>query len=191
MVGRPVCLGVKLHLGPKTRFLLLSVMGLLTWSSLSDRRMGLSFTIAAGPHQCSHSWVWVQEDSWPYFTISELRLLTNYQLHWPSLHSLGKDCIENMLSWFLFLHVYSLSQQCAYHAVGLATAAYFLFHYSGFQPSYHNILLLVHMSSIKVFPKLLKSSDHLSIPFWSWATLFITHSYIIYVVIWSHGLFIF
>jgi hypothetical protein len=36
--------------------------------------MGLSFTIAAGPHQRSHSQVRVTRDSWPYFTISDLGL---------------------------------------------------------------------------------------------------------------------
>jgi hypothetical protein len=29
------------------------------WSALSEERMGLPFTIAAGPRQHSHSWVWV------------------------------------------------------------------------------------------------------------------------------------
>jgi hypothetical protein len=32
-----------------------TVTGLLTWGALSDERTGLSFTIAAGPRQCSHS----------------------------------------------------------------------------------------------------------------------------------------
>jgi hypothetical protein len=47
-VGQPV-LAPSLIWGPKTRFLLLSVMGLLMWGVLSDERAGLSFTIAAGP----------------------------------------------------------------------------------------------------------------------------------------------
>jgi hypothetical protein len=34
-----------------------TVAGLLMWSVLSDERMGLSFTIAAGPRQRSHSWL--------------------------------------------------------------------------------------------------------------------------------------
>jgi hypothetical protein len=37
-VNRPVCSGVQLQLGPKARFLLLSVAGLLTWGALSDER---------------------------------------------------------------------------------------------------------------------------------------------------------
>jgi hypothetical protein len=41
---------------------------------LSDEGMGLSFTIAAGPRQLSHSWVRIPRDSWPYFTISDSRL---------------------------------------------------------------------------------------------------------------------
>jgi hypothetical protein len=32
-----------------------TVAGLLTWDVLSDERAGLSFTIAAGPRQRSHS----------------------------------------------------------------------------------------------------------------------------------------
>jgi hypothetical protein len=40
---------------------------------LSDEMMGLSFTIAAGPHQRSHSRVRVLWDSWPYFTVSDSR----------------------------------------------------------------------------------------------------------------------
>jgi hypothetical protein len=43
------------------------------WSILSDDRMGLPFTIVAGPRQRSHSWVWVPRDSWPYFTVSYSR----------------------------------------------------------------------------------------------------------------------
>jgi hypothetical protein len=44
------------------------------WGALSDERTGLFFTIAAGPHQCSHSWVRVPWDMRPYFTVSGLRL---------------------------------------------------------------------------------------------------------------------
>jgi hypothetical protein len=45
------------------------------WSALSDDRTGLSFTTASGPRQCSHSTVGVPRDSWPYFTVSDSRLL--------------------------------------------------------------------------------------------------------------------
>jgi hypothetical protein len=55
MGSLPVYLGVKLHLGPNTRFLLLSVVGLLLWGAPSDERASLSFTMAPGPHQHSHS----------------------------------------------------------------------------------------------------------------------------------------
>jgi hypothetical protein len=40
---------------------------------LSDERMGLSFTIAAGPRQRIHSRVRVPQDSWPHFTASDFR----------------------------------------------------------------------------------------------------------------------
>jgi hypothetical protein len=39
-----------------------TVMGLLMWGAFSDERTGLSFTIAAGPRQCSHSQVRVLWD---------------------------------------------------------------------------------------------------------------------------------
>jgi hypothetical protein len=42
---------------------------------LSEKRMGLSFTIAAGPRQRSYSRVRVPQDSWPYSTVSDSRLL--------------------------------------------------------------------------------------------------------------------
>jgi hypothetical protein len=41
---------------------------------LSDERMGLSFTFAAGPRQLSYSHVRVPRDSWPHFTVSDSRL---------------------------------------------------------------------------------------------------------------------
>jgi hypothetical protein len=40
----------------------------------SDEKMGLSFTITAGPRQCTHSWVRGPRDSWSYFTVSDSRL---------------------------------------------------------------------------------------------------------------------
>jgi hypothetical protein len=49
----------------------LTVAGLLMRGSLSDERTGLSFTIAAGPRQCSDSRVPVPWDSRPYFTVSD------------------------------------------------------------------------------------------------------------------------
>jgi hypothetical protein len=44
------------------------------WGAVSDERTGLSFTTAAGPRQRSRSWVRVPWDSWPHFTLSDLRL---------------------------------------------------------------------------------------------------------------------
>jgi hypothetical protein len=51
-----------------------TVAGLLMWGALYDERTGLSFTIAAGSSQRSHSRVRVPWDSGPYFTVSDLRL---------------------------------------------------------------------------------------------------------------------
>jgi hypothetical protein len=66
------------HLWPKTKLLLLllllSVVGLLTWGNISDESTGLSFTVAAGPSQRSHSRIRVPRVSWPYFTVSDSRL---------------------------------------------------------------------------------------------------------------------
>jgi hypothetical protein len=54
-VSRPVCPGSKAHLGHKTRFLLQSdSCRFVHPGSLSHKRTGLSFTIAADPHQRTH-----------------------------------------------------------------------------------------------------------------------------------------
>jgi hypothetical protein len=47
-----------------------TVAGLLMGGALSDKRMGLSFTIAAGTSQRSHSLVRISWYSQPYFTVS-------------------------------------------------------------------------------------------------------------------------
>jgi hypothetical protein len=47
---------------------------LLMWCALSDERTGLSFTVAAGPRQRSHSRTRVPGDSRQYFTVSDSRL---------------------------------------------------------------------------------------------------------------------
>jgi hypothetical protein len=47
---------------------------ILTVTVFSIERMGLSFTIAAGPRQRSCSRVHALQDSWPYFTVSNSRL---------------------------------------------------------------------------------------------------------------------
>jgi hypothetical protein len=51
-----------------------TVDGLLMWGVVSDERTCLSFTIAAGPRQRSHSQVRAPWDSWSYFTVSDSRL---------------------------------------------------------------------------------------------------------------------
>jgi hypothetical protein len=53
----------------------LTVMVLLLWGVLSDRRIGLSFVYAAGHRQGSLSRVGVPWYSWQYFTLSDLRPL--------------------------------------------------------------------------------------------------------------------
>jgi hypothetical protein len=51
-----------------------TVPGLLVWAALSDDRPGLSFTIASGPRQRSHSRIRVPCDSRSYFTVSDSSL---------------------------------------------------------------------------------------------------------------------
>jgi hypothetical protein len=46
-----------------------TLAGLFMWGAPSDKRIGLLFTIAAGPRQRCHSQVQVPWDSWPYFTL--------------------------------------------------------------------------------------------------------------------------
>jgi hypothetical protein len=73
-VSRPVCMVTSTHLGLTTIFCYCqTVAGLLMWGAFSDERMGLPFTIAAGPREWSHSWVRVPRNSWPYFTVSDSR----------------------------------------------------------------------------------------------------------------------
>jgi hypothetical protein len=52
----------------------LGVILVVLCNILSEERMCLSFTIAAGPRQRSQSQVWVPQDSWPHFTVSHSRL---------------------------------------------------------------------------------------------------------------------
>jgi hypothetical protein len=49
------------------------IEGLLIWGAFSETRLGLLFTITAGPRQRSYSRVRVPRGSWPYFTLSDLR----------------------------------------------------------------------------------------------------------------------
>jgi hypothetical protein len=52
----------------------LTVAGLLVWGALSDERNGLSFAVAAGPRQRSHSRFRVPWNLRQYFTVSDSRL---------------------------------------------------------------------------------------------------------------------
>jgi hypothetical protein len=52
----------------------LDTYGYSPYVTSSLMRMGLSYSIAAGPRQHSHSQVQVPRDSWPYFTVSDSSL---------------------------------------------------------------------------------------------------------------------
>jgi hypothetical protein len=74
-VSRPVCLGIKHPSGSYDQiFISPTVAGSLMWGALSDERAGLSFTIAVGPRQRSHSRVRVPWNSGPYFTVSDSKV---------------------------------------------------------------------------------------------------------------------
>jgi hypothetical protein len=75
-VSRPLYLGIKHPSGAYDHIFIsvLTVASLLMWGALSDKRTGLSFTIAADPRQCCHSRVRVLWDSRPYSTASDSRL---------------------------------------------------------------------------------------------------------------------
>jgi hypothetical protein len=65
-----------------------TVARLLILGAVSDERMGLPFTIAAGPRQHNHSWSRVLQDSWPYFTVSDSRPPT-WRVRSPYLYPPG------------------------------------------------------------------------------------------------------
>jgi hypothetical protein len=75
-VSRPVRLGVKFPSGTQDQiFITVRQLG-VCWYGVPHpgERTGLSFIIAAGPRQRSHSRVRVPRDSWPHFTVSHSRL---------------------------------------------------------------------------------------------------------------------
>jgi hypothetical protein len=73
-VSRPVCLGVKPHLGSNPDFYYCQTVAVfLMLGVLSDERTGLSFTIAAGSRQRSHFCDLVPRDSVLYFIVSDSR----------------------------------------------------------------------------------------------------------------------
>jgi hypothetical protein len=77
------------HLGPKTKFLLLSVAGLSMYGVLSDRRTGLS---AVGPRRRSHSQVRDPRDSDHIFYCLSSRLPPNLRVRSPYLYPPGTGC---------------------------------------------------------------------------------------------------
>jgi hypothetical protein len=73
-VSRPICLGVKHPSGAYDQIFITFRRLRVCWrGALSDKRTGLSFTIAVGPRQRSYSRVRFSWDSRPYFIAPELR----------------------------------------------------------------------------------------------------------------------
>jgi hypothetical protein len=66
------------------------------WGALSDERTGLSFIYAAGPRQRSLSRVRVPWDSWPYFTVSDLRLPISSP---PTTRRVTMDVFDPASTW--------------------------------------------------------------------------------------------
>jgi hypothetical protein len=114
----------------------LTVTVLFLWGALSDERTGLSFIHADGPRQRSLSRVRVPWDSWPYFTVSDLRLpfssppttrRVTVELFEPastrvyvgsrqvaSLHNLGTSRTENTASKNASIVEWHIKQAVAY-----------------------------------------------------------------------------
>jgi hypothetical protein len=90
MIGWSVCVHVKPHLGPKTRFLLLPDscrFADVGWPLWRENRSAVYN--CCWPRQHSHSRVRVPWDSWPYFMVSDMRLPQPGGLYpprtgWPS-----------------------------------------------------------------------------------------------------------
>jgi hypothetical protein len=73
-----------------------TVAGLLMWGAVSDERTGLSFTIAAGPRQRSHSRVRVPWDSRPHFSVSDSRLPFSSP---PTTRRATVEVFDSMSTW--------------------------------------------------------------------------------------------
>jgi hypothetical protein len=116
------------QLRPKTRFLLLSVLGLLMWSTFPNKRTGLSFAVATGPRQLSCYQVQVPRDSWLYWTVDLAGVLLN---------NLGMDCIEKSASKnFSLVCLFIAAEICLFRSY-LVMDSLFWLHYSFFQPLHH------------------------------------------------------
>jgi hypothetical protein len=66
------------------------------WGVLSNERTGLSFVIAAGPRQRSHSRDRVPWDSQPYYTVSDSRLLFSSP---PTTRRATVDVFDPVSTW--------------------------------------------------------------------------------------------
>jgi hypothetical protein len=135
VLASTVYLGVKTHLGPKARYLLLSdSCGFVDVGCLLDERMGLSFTVAAGPRQRSHSRVQVL---WTYDHVLLSQILdfptwrTRSPYFYPSWTGWPSSISRH---WFLFLlspmthraTTVGVSEPCLHMGIMNFTAAHYI-----------------------------------------------------------------
>jgi hypothetical protein len=115
-VNRPNCLGIKHPSGVHDKIFITVIQLGVCWCE----RTGVSFTIAAGFRQRSHSRVWVPWDLRPYFIFSESRLpfsclLGLAGLRWeystPPTHA-----IDFILIWTASYIVYQYQSTCFLNA---------------------------------------------------------------------------
>jgi hypothetical protein len=104
-LSRPVCLGIKHPSGTYDQiFITVRQLRVYWCGALSlNERTGLSFTIAAGPRQSSHSRVRVPWDSRPYFYYkqwsSPFRLIFNWKKKLQLKIVVGHHYIDNTSKW--------------------------------------------------------------------------------------------
>jgi hypothetical protein len=156
----------------------MKVAGLLMWGAVSDSRMGLSFTVAAGPRQRSHSRVsWYSQ---PYFTVSDAKLPFSSppMTRRATVEVFDPASTRDMDRSFLHVSLYSLSEcllrGCSHGnvlteplpmnglwrlfvAAGTCVSRFFAsdgiplwLHYSGFRAACHNNLSAI-LNSVTCF----------------------------------------